>query len=61
MAIAAAAAAARTQLPEVRMAYLLMAESWSDLAKAEEEQALTPAGDGSAMPTDDHQSSPLHR
>jgi len=38
MAIAAAAAAARAPLPEVRMAYLLLAESWSNLAKVDEEQ-----------------------
>jgi len=35
LAIAAAAAAARTQIPEVRTAYLLLAESWSNLAKAD--------------------------
>ena len=33
LAIAAAAAAARTQIPDVRTAYLLLAESWSNLAK----------------------------
>ena len=35
LAIAAAAAAARTQITEVRTAYLLLAESWSNLAKAD--------------------------
>jgi sirohydrochlorin ferrochelatase len=49
MAIAAAAAAARAPLPEVRMAYLLMAESWSDMAKAEEQEAPG-AGEATVTP-----------
>ena len=39
MAIAAAVAAAHAPLPEVRLAYLLIAESWSNLAKGKEETA----------------------
>ena len=39
MAIAAAVAAARARLPEVRAAYLMIAESWSDLAKREHDNA----------------------
>jgi hypothetical protein len=39
MAIAAAVAAARARLPEVRTAYLLIAESWHNLAKREDEKA----------------------
>ena len=37
MAIAAAVAAAHAPMPEVRLAYLLIAESWSNLAKRKEE------------------------
>ncbi|HXJ02771.1 MAG TPA: hypothetical protein VNH44_16240 [Micropepsaceae bacterium] len=36
LAIAAAAAAARNPVPGVRTAYLLLAESWSELADAED-------------------------
>jgi hypothetical protein len=42
LAIAAAAAAARTQVPEVRTAYMLMAESWSDMAEADAPDANPP-------------------
>jgi hypothetical protein len=35
LAIAAAAAAARTKMPGVRTAYLLLAESWSNLGKTD--------------------------
>lgn len=35
LAIAAAAAAARTKMPGARTAYLLLAESWSNLAKTD--------------------------
>ena len=37
MAIAAAVAAAHAPLPEVRLAYLLIAESWSNLSKGKDE------------------------
>jgi hypothetical protein len=37
MAIAAAVAAAHAPLPEVRLAYLLIAESWSNLSKGKHE------------------------
>ena len=52
MAIAAAAAAARAPLPEVRMAYLLVAESWSNLAKVEEERPLATGSDESITPAE---------
>jgi len=38
MAIAAAAAAARMPTAEARSAYLILAETWSDLAKADEQR-----------------------
>jgi formiminotetrahydrofolate cyclodeaminase len=37
LAIAAAAAAARAPMAGVRTAYLLLAESWSNLAKSDDE------------------------
>jgi hypothetical protein len=52
MAIAAAAAAARAPLPEVRMAYLLVAESWSNLAKSEDVLDPTADHEGSATPAE---------
>jgi hypothetical protein len=55
MAIAAAAAAARASLAEVRMAYLLVAESWSSLAKREQDAPTTADSDVSADPTENHQ------
>ena len=40
LAIAAAAAAARSPMAEVRTAYLLLAESWSNLAETDEPAVL---------------------
>jgi hypothetical protein len=40
LAIAAAAAAARARMAEVRTAYLLLAESWSNLAKTDDALAF---------------------
>ena len=38
LAIAAAAAAARVPTAQARSAYLILAETWSDLAKADEQR-----------------------
>jgi len=61
MAIAAAAAAARAPLPEVRMAYLLVAESWSNLAKVEGERPLATGGDKPIAPAENHSPREIQR
>ena len=50
LAIAAAAAAARVPTAQARSAYLILAETWSSLAKADDPQELY----GTTVTSDEH-------
>lgn len=56
LAIAAAAAAARSPIASVRTAYLLLAESWSSLAEADEPAGPEESHDSALAALDNPQS-----